>query len=252
MLVKRRGQTKEAIIQMTQLALTSFLPSNDLSREEKFNLLSTLREATEGKMFVEREYATCTRQLVEMYEADGKVEEAVKIIQEIQIETYGSLENKEKVDFILYQMKLVLLRNDYVRCHILSKKISNKAISEPGLEAAKVKFYQFMVKYYIHEKEMLQASKAYQTIFNTFKSAQESGTAELKMQLDPDGSESKLSFQNFVLYLLIAPYDNEKVDLLNTVENDYARELEQEDGIGKYVRKLLVYELMPLKEDEIN
>ena len=65
---------------MTQLALDNFLPSNDLSREEKFNLLSTLREATEGKMFVEREYATTTRQLVQMYEADGKVEEAVKII----------------------------------------------------------------------------------------------------------------------------------------------------------------------------
>lgn len=61
-------------------------------------------------MFVEREYAVCTRQVVEMYEADGKIEEAVKQIQEIQIETYGSLENKEKVEFILYQMKLVLIR----------------------------------------------------------------------------------------------------------------------------------------------
>jgi hypothetical protein len=50
------------------------------SREEKFNLLSVLREATEGKMFVEREYATCTKQVVEMYEADGKIEEAVKQI----------------------------------------------------------------------------------------------------------------------------------------------------------------------------
>lgn len=108
MLVKRRGQTKQATIDMVRLALNTFLPT--LTREEKFNLLSTLREATEGKMFVEREYATCTRQLVEMLEADGKLEEAVKQIQEIQIETYGSLENKEKVDFILYQMKLVLQR----------------------------------------------------------------------------------------------------------------------------------------------
>jgi 26S proteasome regulatory subunit N5 len=72
------------------LALNSFL-SQLPSREEKFNLLSSLREATEGKMFVEREYASCTRQVVEMYEADGKIEEAVKQIQEIQIETYGSL-----------------------------------------------------------------------------------------------------------------------------------------------------------------
>lgn len=34
-------------------------------------------------MFLEREFATCTRQLVEMFEADGKIDEACKQIQEI-------------------------------------------------------------------------------------------------------------------------------------------------------------------------
>ena len=53
-------------------------------------------------MFLEQEYASCTRQLCEMYEQDGRLEEATKIIQEIQIETYGSLKNKDKVEFILY------------------------------------------------------------------------------------------------------------------------------------------------------
>ena len=86
-----------------------------------------------------------------------------------------------------------------------------------------------MVKYYIHEREMLQASKAYQTIYNTFKKTKETGTAEEKMKLDPTGEEAKWAFQNFVLYLLIAPYDNEKVDLMNIVEADYARELELEE-----------------------
>jgi len=179
-------------------------------------------------MFVEREYATCTRKLVEMYEADGKVDEAVKIIQEIQIETYGSLENKEKVDFILYQMKLVLMRNDYVRCQILSKKISKKAIDESGLEAAKVLYYKFMVRYYIQERDLLQVSKCYQTIFNVLNKAKDQ-TAEMRMKLDPTGEETKQAFQNFVLYLLISPYDNEKVELLKVTEADYARELEQED-----------------------
>lgn len=76
MLVKRRGQSKQAIQETVQLC-QSYLPQLP-SREEKFHLLSTLREATEGKMFVEREYATSTKQLVEMYEADGKIEEAAK------------------------------------------------------------------------------------------------------------------------------------------------------------------------------
>lgn len=54
-----------------------------------------------------------------------------------------------------------------------------------------------------------------------------------------------------MLYLLIAPYDNEKVDLLNIVEAMYPRELEQEDTISKYVRKLLTFELMPMNEEQV-
>jgi 26S proteasome regulatory subunit N5 len=109
MLIKRRGQAKQAIVDMVQLCVTKFLPALP-SREETFNMLTVLRECTDGKMILEREYSQCTKQLVEMYEADGKIDEACKLIQEIQIETYGSLKNKEKVDFILYQMKLVLMR----------------------------------------------------------------------------------------------------------------------------------------------
>ena len=50
------------------------------SREEKFTMLETLREACEGKMYTEREYSQTTVQYVEMLEADGKIDEATKII----------------------------------------------------------------------------------------------------------------------------------------------------------------------------
>ena len=80
------------------------------TRDERYELLQTLREASDGKLFLEREYAQCTTMLCQMLEEDGKVDESTKIIQEIQIETYGSLQTVEKVDFILYQMKLVLMR----------------------------------------------------------------------------------------------------------------------------------------------
>jgi len=85
-------------------------------RQEKYKMLETLREAGEGKMYLEREYSQATMKLCKFLEEDGKAEEGTKIIQEIQIETYGSLEVKEKLEFILYQMKLVLQRKDFVRC----------------------------------------------------------------------------------------------------------------------------------------
>lgn len=50
------------------------------SREETFLMLGVLREVSEGKMFLEAEYAQCTKQLCEMHEADGKLDEACKII----------------------------------------------------------------------------------------------------------------------------------------------------------------------------
>ena len=65
-------------------------------------------------------------------------------------------------------MKLVLLRQDFVRLQILSKKISKKAINEAGLEQQKVANFKFLVRYYINEKDLLNASKAYQTIYDTF------------------------------------------------------------------------------------
>jgi 26S proteasome regulatory subunit N5 len=154
-------------------------------------MLSTLRSATEGKIFLEREYAKVTRDLVEMYEADGKIDEAAKIIQEIQIETYGSLENKEKVSFILYQMKLVLARQDFIRTQILSRKISKRAISEKGLEDLKIEYYGFMVRYFVHEKESMEVCKCYQTIYDTINKVEDE---EAKTKLDMSGEIRKSAF----------------------------------------------------------
>ena len=46
-------------------------------------MLETLREACEGKMFLEREYSQSTMTLCKYLEEDGKAEEGTKIIQEI-------------------------------------------------------------------------------------------------------------------------------------------------------------------------
>ena len=51
----------------------------------------------------------------------------VKLLDEfffLQIETYGSMEKKEKVELILEQMRYCLANKDYIRTQIISKKIS--------------------------------------------------------------------------------------------------------------------------------
>ena len=42
------------------------------------------------------------------------------------METYGSMEKREKVEFILEQMRLCLAKKDHIRTQIISKKISVK------------------------------------------------------------------------------------------------------------------------------
>lgn len=115
------------------------------------------------------------------------------------------------------------------------------------LEQCKIQYYQYMIQYYIHEKMTLDAAKAYQTIFDTVNKADD----EMKQKLDSEGKLIASSFQNFVIYVLNAPYDNEKVDLLNILEKSYARDLEKNEMLAKYVHKLLTFELMPLNEKEI-
>lgn len=199
-LTKRRAQAKRAITDMINLCMNTFLDKLP-SRDEKMNMIVSLREATEGKIFLEREYATCTKMQVEMLESEGKIDEAASVIQEIAIETYGSVESKDKVDFILYQMKLVLARQDYIRTQILSRKITKRALNEAGLEAQRITFYEFMVRYYVHEKEIMEVAKCYETIFETIHGANE----ETKPKLDASGEAGKAAFRNWILYLLLSP-----------------------------------------------
>ena len=143
-------------------------------------------------------------------------------------------------------MKLVLMRRDFVRCQILSKKISRRHLNEAGLEKLKIEFYQFMIRYYVHEKMIMDVCKSYQTIYDTINKADD----ELAKDLD-QGNLKKNSFDCFLIYLLISPYDKEKVDLMNTTKANYARGLEISSDLAQYVNKLLTYELMPLNENQI-
>lgn len=54
------------------------------------------RTITEGKIYVEVERARLTHKLAMMKEAEGDITEAATILQELQVETFGSMERKEK------------------------------------------------------------------------------------------------------------------------------------------------------------
>ena len=55
------------------------------------------RTVTAGKIYVEVERARLTHKLSVMKEEEGDINEAANILQELQVETFGSMEKKEKV-----------------------------------------------------------------------------------------------------------------------------------------------------------
>ena len=71
-------------------------------------------------------------------EAAGAVGEAADILQGVNVETYGALSKREKVDYILDQVRLMLLKGDRVRAYILSKKVQRKTLLEDDLQDLKV------------------------------------------------------------------------------------------------------------------
>ena len=66
---------------------------------KNFLLFSCLvyRTVTAGKIYVEVERARLTHKLSVMKEEEGDINEAANILQELQVETFGSMEKKEKV-----------------------------------------------------------------------------------------------------------------------------------------------------------
>lgn len=98
LLVKRRSQLKQAVVKMVQECVTYVDKTPD--KETKLKLIDTLRTVTEGKIYVEVERARLTQILAGIKETDGDVAGAANIMEELQVETYGSMEKREKVDKI--------------------------------------------------------------------------------------------------------------------------------------------------------
>lgn len=139
LLSKRRSQLKQATKAMVKQAM-SYIDSDasKMDHATRTEMIETLVTLTEGKIFVEIERARLTRLLAHMKEAEGKIAEAAELLQEIAVETYGSMSKTEKISFILEQVRLCLDRGDYVRAQIMARKISPRAFASENL-AAKAK-----------------------------------------------------------------------------------------------------------------
>jgi 26S proteasome regulatory subunit N5 len=95
----------------------------------KLSVIETLRTVTEGKIFVEVERARVTKILSDIKKAQGDLKAATDTLCELQVETFGSMDRREKVEFILAQVALCIESGDWTQAGILSRKISTRYLA---------------------------------------------------------------------------------------------------------------------------
>ncbi|KAI6226183.1 26S proteasome non-ATPase regulatory subunit 12 [Aphelenchoides fujianensis] len=173
---------------------------------ERNRLIETLRTVTAGKIYVEVERARLSKRIVKKLEAEGKIEEAWNILIELQVETFGSMEIKEKVRFLLDQMRLSIQRQDFVRAAIISNKISIKFFEDKSdeIQDLKLEFYAYKIAVGLNDNSYLDVCRHYRAVFDTPK-------------VQADESKVKEILKNVVVYVLLAPYGSEQWDQVHRI-----------------------------------
>ena len=228
-LTQRRNQSRESISAMIKYCNSDIIPN--LKDEEKLKkLLDVIIKVTEGKIFVELEYSIAIRKMAEIHIKNNNLEEAAKLIQDVQIEAFGSLERDYKVDYILFQMETLMLKGDYIRTLIVSNKIHKNHLNDETFELLKIRFYKLMIKYYIHEKKYLDVSKSYKILYDFIHEINDKldKMQKNKIEIKPKVIENYINakkendlnelFQNYVLYLSICPPELETINMYNELK----------------------------------
>ena len=249
-LTQRRNQSRESIISMVKNCLNEVLPSLK-NNKDCSDLLQTIIKVTEGKIFVEYEYSQAIRKMAEIHLMNNEINEAAKLIQDVQIEAFGSLENKYKVDYILFQMQVLLEKKDYIRTLIVSNKIKRNHLDDEGFELLKIRFFQLMIEYYYCSKKYIEVSKCYKILYDFVKGINdklvdiEKNSKEVKAEIMDNyikvKNENNLKklFENYVLFLSICPPEMETKNMFNELLIKYKKELDLDGNILYIVEKRL-------------
>ncbi|KAG8970673.1 hypothetical protein FRC03_004055 [Tulasnella sp. 419] len=265
LLAKKHGQLKDSIKQMVELAM-SWLDDIRVNQGEPawLELVETLRSVTEGKIFLETPRARLTLALAKFHERNStdpsaapkpkpgetaptpfqSLETAAELLSELQVETYSSMERKEKTEFILEQMRLLVLlarakdkegkklkaegpksaaaegskggvaisdgESEWVKVRVGGRKVHEGFLTEKGNEDLKLKYYDLMIQFALHSSAYLDVAKYFYKIWET---------PIIKEEVDGRGREA---LENIAYYVVLAPHDNEQSDMINRLYIDPA------------------------------
>ena len=191
-----------------------------------------------------------------MKKSQGDLNAAADILCELQVETFGSMERREKTEFILEQVALCIEKGDWTQAGILSRKIGTKYFTrkpkkspeelekekkekeekakkqsvddvpppkEDDVTDLKLRYYDQQIVLAKHEDKYLDICKHYRQVLDT-ESVEINAQQLHAVCLTHPQSISLLTnekvLQRIIYYILLSPHDNEQSDLLHRVNTD--------------------------------
>ncbi|KAG6862181.1 hypothetical protein C0995_004263 [Termitomyces sp. Mi166 len=281
-LSKKHGQLKGAIAAIVELAMGWLDEIKQTNGVPKWlEVVETLRSVTEGKIFLETPRARVTMFLAYYHEGlstaststSGVQKESLQtasdLLSDLQVETYSSMDRREKTEFILEQMRLLIAvarqkdaeqgkvgkdalgggEAEWVKVRVGGRKINEDFLKEKDNEDLKLKFYDLMIQHALHQNNYLDVAKFYHKVWET---------PSIK---DDTEDKGRAALEYIVYYVVLAPHDNEQSDMMhhlfvdpalskldlhyNLVKCFTTRELMRWPGIeaiyGEFLRKTPVF-----------
>ena len=207
LIARKRGQlatVTSAVVERAMSFLDALAGSNPAEHEK---LVRGLRNVTEGKIFLEVPRATLTRMLAEMLEKRGDKAEACRVMQEVQVETFGALEDGEKTDFILEEVRLCLETGETNKALVLAKKVSQKLLAKEEHMQRRLRYCELMVQYWTVQRDWLEVAKKYDMAYHT-------------PCVLADRSRYTPLLRSVLLHAVLAPHSSEQHDLVQRLLAD--------------------------------
>ncbi|KAH9846866.1 PCI-domain-containing protein [Lenzites betulinus] len=242
-LSKKHGQLKAAIQALVEQAYEWLEDIRKTQGTETWlELIETLRTVTEGKIFLETPRARVTLLLAHHHETIATASTATPVtrkeslqvasdlLSDLQVETYSSMDRREKTEFLLEQMRfLIALANlkdgdigkdgkdsigggeaEWVKVRVGGRKVNEEFLKDKANEDLKLKYYDMMIQYALHAGSYLDAAKHYHKVWET---------PTIKEDVNGRGREA---LEHIVYYVVLAPHDNEQSDMLHRLFADPA------------------------------
>ncbi|KAF8140435.1 hypothetical protein EV363DRAFT_1501513 [Boletus edulis] len=233
LLSKKHGQLKGVVQAIVEQAMAWLAEIRKREGDAKWlELVETLRSVTEGKIFLETPRARVTLLLSHYHESLSKLpsanasavkeslQTASDLLSDLQVETYSSMERREKIEFILEQMRLLIAlarlkdaekedkkaigggEPEWVKARVGGRKVNETFLKEKENEDLKLKFYDLMIQQALHQTAYLEVAKHYERVWDT-------------PSIKDDESKNRAALEHIIYYVVLAPHNNEQSDMLH-------------------------------------